>query len=261
MEVFETLAQWISCRATLPAHHSLGFVPTMGNLHKGHSSLLKRSKAENDATIASLFINPTQFNNASDFANYPKTLENDLKLMEEVGVDFCILPREADIYPAGYRYRIQESPLAQTMEGLHRPGHFDGMLTIVMKLLQLTKPTRAYFGEKDYQQYLLVQGMCHDFFLNVDIIPCPTIREHSGLAYSSRNALLSPSQKNQAEQFAQIFHQTHQSCEAIIQELRSLGIEVEYIEEAQGRRFAAVKIGSVRLIDNYLLSEVSKDLT
>ena len=132
-------------------------------------------------------------------------------------------------------------------------GHFQGVLTVVMKLLNITRPNRAYFGEKDYQQFLLIKSMTSAFFLNVDIVACPTIREPSGLAYSSRNNRLTTEQKNQALEFARIFHQ-NKSCSLISEELKALGIGVDYIEEYQGRRYAAVLIGNVRLIDNYSLS-------
>ena len=137
------------------------------------------------------------------------------------------------------------------MEGKHRPGHFNGVLTVVMKLLQLTRPHKAYFGEKDYQQYLLIQEMVNAFFMDVEIKPCPTIREPSGLAYSSRNNRLNQEQKIVANQFANVFHQYDKSCERIAEELTALGITAEYVEEHQNRRFAAVVIGDIRLIDNY----------
>ncbi|OEH46993.1 Pantothenate synthetase [Legionella parisiensis] len=159
----------------------------MGNLHAGHASLFLTSKKENDHTASSLFINPTQFNQAEDFKHYPRTLDADLKIMEDSGVDFCILPDEKSIYADGYNYQVHEHQLCQLMEGAHRPGHFNGVLTVVMKLLNLVKPHRAYFGEKDYQQYSLIHGMAKAFFMDTEIKACPTIREASGLAYSSRN--------------------------------------------------------------------------
>lgn len=250
MKIFRSLDEWISVRNDLPANLSLGFVPTMGNLHPGHRSLLITSKEENDYTLASIFINPTQFNRADDFTHYPRTLAADLELIEQAGVDYCLLPTEQAIYADGYRYQVQETKLCQLMEGKHRPGHFTGVLTIVMKLLNLARPQRAYFGEKDYQQYLLIREMAAAFFMNVEIKTCPTIREASGLAYSSRNNRLTPAQRIVAERFAQIFHQ-EKSCELIIEELQSHDIAVEYLEDYEGRRFTAVKIGDIRLIDNY----------
>lgn len=250
MRIISDLNEWIELRNNLSPKDTLGFVPTMGNLHAGHASLFSMSSKANHYTVASLFVNPTQFNQVEDFTLYPRTQEADLQLMEAHGVNFCLLPNQQDLYSDGYAYQIQENSLCQKMEGLHRPGHFNGVLTVVMKLLLLTRPTRAYFGEKDYQQYLLIQGMVKTFFLNVDIIPCPTVRESSGLAYSSRNNRLNAQQRELAEHFAQIFHQD-KSCSAISEELKQLGITVEYVEEYENRRYAAICLNNIRLIDNY----------
>lgn len=252
MHIFHNIDEWITFRNTLDTNSGIGFVPTMGNLHAGHVSLFLASKLENKYTISSLFVNPTQFNRPDDFTHYPRTIEADLELMSQSGVDFCIIPDEKEIYADGYTYQIQENKLCQLMEGAHRPGHFNGVLTIVMKLLNLTRPTRAYFGEKDYQQYLLIQGMAKALFMNVGIKSCPTIRESSGLAFSSRNNRLTKEQKILAEEFAKIFHQ-NKSCAMISEELNEKGIVVEYVEEYQNRKFAAVRIGEIRLIDNYAL--------
>ena len=157
MQIFNTLQEWRFFRNSLKQDKQLGFAPTMGNLHEGHQSLFLKSKKENDYTVTSLFVNPTQFNRSDDFTHYPRTLEEDLQLMTKAGVDFCILPKEEEIYADKYTYQIQENELCTLMEGAHRPGHFNGVLTVVMKLFQLVKPTRAYFGEKDYQQYLLIK--------------------------------------------------------------------------------------------------------
>lgn len=252
MQLFHNLAEWQAFRKTLSPQSSIGFVPTMGNLHIGHKSLFLASSKENNYTIASVFVNPTQFNRPDDFIHYPRTIDADIKMMSEAGVDFCILPTKDDIYADGYTYQVQENKLCQLMEGTHRPGHFNGVLTIVLKLLNLARPDKAYFGEKDYQQYLLIQGMAHAFYMNIEIKSCPTVRESSGLAYSSRNNRLTPEQKILAEEFAKIFHQD-KPCAMIIKELEAKGIAVEYIEEYQGRKFAAVMIGDIRLIDNYLI--------
>ena len=252
MHIFHNLDEWISFRNTLPHTQSIGFAPTMGNLHAGHASLFHTSCKENDVTVSSLFINPTQFNKPDDFTHYPRTLDRDIEVMRNAGVDFCILPEEQEIYADGYNYQVQESHLCKLMEGKHRPGHFNGVLTIVMKLLNLTRPTRAYFGEKDFQQFLLIKGMVEALFMNIEIKSCPTIRESSGLAFSSRNNRLSKESRILADEFAQIFHQP-KSCDIIRNELEARDITVEYIEEYQGRRFAAILIGDIRLIDNYLL--------
>ena len=254
MKIYKTLDEWRRVRQTLPAHLSLGFVPTMGNLHAGHVSLFTTSVHENDCTLASIFINPTQFNQASDFTNYPRTLDDDLELLMKSGVTYCLLPDEQAMYTDGYRYQIQENKYTQCMDGLHRPGHFTGVLTVVMKLLNLAKPNRAYFGEKDYQQLQLIRDMTTTFFMDIDIKACPTIRESSGLAYSSRNRRLNPTQRQLADQFARIFHQQDVPTAQIITELNHIEVTVEYIEEHEGRRFAAVRIGDVRLIDNYSIN-------
>lgn len=257
MLVYSDLNEWRHVRKNLPHTQSIGFVPTMGNLHAGHASLFSKSARENDCTIASLFINPTQFNQESDFTHYPRTLDADLELLKNSGVNYCLLPDRHTIYADDYRYQVDEKNLSHALEGQHRPGHFTGVLTVVMKLLNLAKPTCAYFGEKDYQQLQLIKGMVDAFFMDINIIACPTIREDSGLAFSSRNSRLDPELRQLADRFAQIFH-TNQPCAQIIAELTELNIGVEYIEEHDGRRFAAVNIGQVRLIDNYPLGMCPK---
>ncbi len=253
MQIFHNLDEWRSFRKSLPLHLSLGFAPTMGNLHIGHASLFAASRAENDLTITSLFVNPTQFNQTNDFTQYPRTLEDDLELLAKAGVDYCLLPDENAIYPDRYSYQLQENSRSQCMEGQHRPGHFTGVLTVVMKLLNLTKPHRAYFGEKDYQQLQLIQGMVTAFFMDIEIKACPTIRETSSLAYSSRNNRLTKEQRLLADQFARIFHQADLPVGKLISQLGEIDLAVEYLEEYEGRRFIAVKIGDIRLIDNYAL--------
>jgi pantoate--beta-alanine ligase len=250
MQIIYNLQVWQTLRRTFAANQSLGFVPTMGNLHKGHQSLFEICRKENDLSVVSIFINPTQFNNTDDFKLYPKTLEADLDLLRKTGVDYCLLPDTHALYPEGYRFRIEETQTSLELEGLHRPGHFNGVLTIVMILLQLVKPHRSYFGEKDYQQYQLIRGMTKAFFLDTEIIPCPTIRDTSGLAFSSRNNRLTPQDRALADKFAEIFHK-NQSCDTIKTILMNLGVKVDYVEDKEQRRFAAVYIGDIRLIDNY----------
>lgn len=252
MFIFDNMNQWQQVRKNLPHTQSIGFIPTMGNLHQGHLSLFEKSIQDNDVTIVSIFINPTQFNQEHDFLHYPQTLEADIQLLQHAKVDYCLLPDKQTIYADEYTYQLHETNLTQKMEGLHRPGHFNGVLTVVMKLINLTKPTRVYFGEKDYQQLQLIQGMVNSFFMDVEIVACPTIREASGLAYSSRNRRLDTQQRLLADQFAKIFHQEN-TCSHITEQLQTIGIDVEYIEEHHNRRFAAVTIGGVRLIDNYAI--------
>lgn len=249
MQIFHDMDEWRTFRRNLPSEQSLGFAPTMGNLHAGHLSLFAAAKREDAILATSLFINPTQFNNPLDFSSYPRTLEQDLTLLENAGVDYCLLPEKEAIYPDDYTYQIQETALSQRLEGAHRPGHFTGVLTVVMKLFNLVKPRHAWFGEKDYQQYCLIRDMAKAFFMDIEVRVCPTVRENSGLACSSRNNLLTVEEKRQAESFAGIFHQ-NKPCAELKSTLESAGIAVEYLEVFQDRLYAAVKIGQVRLIDN-----------
>ena len=219
----------------------------MGNLHAGHLSLIKHCTQENDITVVSIFINPTQFNNTDDFENYPQTLEEDIKLAHHA--DYILAPIYKEIYPDDFTFKVTESLISQKLEGKHRPEHFDGMLTIVLKLFCLIQPQRAYFGEKDYQQLLLVQKLTEAFFLNIEIVPCKTVRSETGLALSSRNNRLSPEEKLLAEKFPELLRSNH-SLEEIKKNLKNLGFLVDYIEEMFGRRLGAVQLGNVRLIDN-----------
>jgi pantoate--beta-alanine ligase len=252
MYIFDNLDTWQRMRAAQSQDMRLGFVPTMGNLHTGHLSLIQRAQAENTHTLVSLFVNPTQFNNAEDFVHYPRTLAEDIAYLTENGVDYCLIPNPDEIYADEFNYQVQETQLSQYYEGAHRPGHFTGVLTVVMKLLQLARPTRAYFGEKDYQQLQLIRGMVAAYFIPVDIIGCPIIREENGLAFSSRNQRLSPAAKQKAIQFAQQFRQAP-SIEAAQAAIEALDIAIDYVSEWQGRRLAAVTINCIRLIDNYAI--------
>lgn len=241
---------WSELRCYGLSHEStIGFVPTMGALHAGHISLLEGSVRENDISVLSIYVNPTQFNNPDDLAKYPITLAEDTRLAEAAGIDYILVPTYAQIYPDGYRYRVSESQLATQLCGAFRPGHFDGVLTVVMKLLNLVQPTRAYFGEKDYQQLELVRGMVETFFLNTEIVACPTVREPDGLAMSSRNVNLSP----EARAIAPRFHAALEEAETPALAIESLtrdGFRVEYVEDIGARRYGAVHLGGVRLIDN-----------
>lgn len=250
MQIYHNLEEWRQVRQDIPSHLRIGFVPTMGNLHIGHASLFTASQRENDCTIVSIFVNQPQFDREDDFTHYPRTVDADLELLAKNGVDYCILPNSQAIYADDYRYQITETKRSQVMEGLHRPGHLNAVLTVVMKLFNLVKPHRSYFGEKDYQQFQFIRDMAAAFFLDIEVKACPTVREESGLAYSSRNTRLSSQQRHLAEQFARLFHQ-NKTCEEIATELTILGIGIDYIEEHDDRRFAAIHIDDIRLIDNY----------
>jgi pantoate--beta-alanine ligase len=234
---------------------ALGLVPTMGALHAGHASLIERAAAECEAAIVSIFVNATQFNESADLVNYPRTLEQDLALLEREGVDYVLLPRHEQLYPDGYRYRVVETECAPTLEGEHRAGHFDGVLTVVLKLLQLAAADRAYFGEKDWQQLRLIRGMADAFFLPTSIVACPTVRESSGLAMSSRNARLEPSDVERAATLYRALSQSP-SAAAAREMLEAEGFDVDYVEDHDARRLAAVRLGGVRLIDNVSLASL-----
>mgnify|MGYP001627565303 CR=1 FL=1 len=250
--VFSRNADWRRTRES-PAwsNVSIGFVPTMGALHAGHVELLRRARAENDRVVLSVFVNPTQFNDPRDLAQYPRTLDADLALARP-WIDAVLAPSPAEMYPDNYRYRVTETDLSRRWEGAHRPGHFDGVLTVVLKLLNLVQPHRAYFGEKDHQQLQLVRGMVDTLFLPVTIVACPTVRDPDGLALSSRNRRLSASARTAAAVFPQILR-TAPTAAAAETALVSQGLDVDYVEDVNGARIAAVRLEGVRLIDNVRL--------
>lgn len=248
--VYNDLKSWIERRKLLKRQNRrIGFVPTMGALHAGHVALLDRCRQENEVSVLSIFVNPTQFDNPDDLAKYPVTLEKDREIAHKAGVDYILLPTYDLIYPDGYRYRVIENDFSAKLCGAHRPGHFDGVLTIVMKLLNIVQPDRAYFGEKDYQQLQLVKGMVEAFFMDTEIIPVKTVREADGLALSSRNVRLSPEHRVIAPKFYEALVVSATPEEAIAR-LKLAGFEVEYVEDIGSRRFGAVRLGGVRLIDN-----------
>ena len=245
LPTIEALREWREAAGT----DSVGFVPTMGALHAGHRVLIERSVRDNKRTLVSIFINQTQFNDPKDWVAYPQPREADLALCEKAGVEAVFLPQHHMLYPDGYRYRVRETEVSGVLEGEMRPGHFEGVLTVVLKLLLLTRPDRAYFGEKDWQQLQLVQGMGKAFFVPTQIIGLPTVREEDGLALSSRNSRLSEPARILAPEFYRVLS-TAMDCAMARAELESLGFEVEYVDERDGRRLGAVQLEGVRLIDN-----------
>lgn len=247
--LLQTPAELRKWRNQLPPSRRIGFVPTMGALHEGHADLLRKSAQENEETLLSVFVNPTQFNDPKDFEKYPATLEADLALASSCGVSAVFHPRKDDLYPDHYRYRLTESDLSLRFCGAHRPGHFDGVLSVVMKLLQLAQAQKAYFGEKDFQQLRLVQGMVEAFFIPTEIVPVPTRRESDGLAMSSRNRRLSPAERDLAPRLYEIL-KTSASAAVAADRLQKMGFRVDYVEDWQGRRLAAAFLGETRLIDN-----------
>lgn len=234
-------------RAQLNA--SIGFVPTMGALHSGHLSLIERARKENDIVIVSIYVNPTQFNNKEDFEKYPISIEDDLKQLEKLQVSATLLPDYESLYPDKFETYVDETVDSKILCGKHREGHFRGVLTVVMKLLNIVRPNKCYMGEKDFQQLHLVQKMCDSLFIPTQIVACPTVREADGLAMSSRNKRLSSEAREKAPLIYKLLKSDLTNSE-VAKHLNAEGFEVDYIENHWGRRFAAAKLGGVRLIDN-----------
>ena len=259
---------------------TIGLVPTMGALHAGHASLVKRAVAENDVVVVSDFVNPTQFNDKNDLLKYPRTLDADCKLLEECGASFVFAPSVEEIYPEPDTRQFSYAPLDTVMEGKFRPGHFNGVCLIVSKLFLIVEPTRAYFGEKDFQQLAIIREMVRKYPFNLEIVGCPIVREADGLALSSRNARLSDEQRIQALQisktlFASVeYAQTHTLAEtkAFVESAISTaeGLRLEYFEIVDGNSLQTVCdwkdgsyivgcitvfCGEVRLIDNIKYKE------
>ncbi len=249
MKIFKDIHEWIGFRKSLPVTKTLGAVMTMGALHDGHFSLIKRSIRENDFTVCTIYVNPTQFNQKDDLDKYPVTLDADISALEKFQTDFLILPQYGQIYPDEYRYKVIETDLSTILCGASRKGHFDGVLTVVMKLLHIIDANKAYFGEKDFQQYLLIKKMAEAFFIETEIVGCEIIREQDGLAMSSRNVRLSAAGREKASFYASAIKK-YLPLNEIRKILEDSNIKVDYLEEWFGRRFAAVFIEDVRLIDN-----------
>ncbi len=247
--VIKTPKDFINLRKQTLDGKSVGAVPTMGALHEGHLTLIRKAQEENDIVVVTLFVNPTQFNNSEDLKKYPRNLDEDLKKISDLGADYLFFPEISDMYPDDYRYKVTENNFSQILCGAHRPGHFDGVLTVVMKLLNIVRPTRVYFGEKDYQQLQLVKGMVASYFMDIEVVPVPTVRDEEGLALSSRNERLSSEGLLKARTFAQIL-QSGKPLAEMKKDLQQHNIEVEYLEQHLDRTFAAVHIDGVRLIDN-----------
>ena len=230
-------------------YQNVGLVPTMGALHAGHMSLVSLAQENSDHVLVSIFVNPTQFDKTEDLEKYPNKLEEDLEQLNKAGVSAVFLPDFDQLYPDAYRYQITEIEFSKILCGEHRNGHFDGVLTVVMKLFNLVKPKQAYFGEKDFQQLSLIKDMVQAFFLEIQIVAAPIIRETDGLAMSSRNTRLTATERKIAPQlYATLksnlaLHKKHQH-------LTDIGFDVDYLEVMNDRLLCAASLGDVRLIDN-----------
>lgn len=250
MKLIRTVSEIREFRRSL--NGTVGFVPTMGALHKGHLSLVEESNHQCDNTLVSIYVNPTQFNNPNDLASYPDTLDSDLESLGDRAVA-VFLPDYQLLYPDDFAYEIDEKVFSHELCGAHRPGHFTGVLTVVMKLLNLIRPDKAFFGEKDFQQLMLVKGMARAFFLETEIVGCAIVREVDGLAMSSRNLNLCHTDRAKAPEFNRLLKNEGDDKETA-EALEQAGFNVDYVATVDGRRFGAVLMGSgespVRLIDN-----------
>ncbi len=279
IQVFESArAMQKQALAWRMAGEDVGFVATMGALHAGHASLVARARRENRRTVVSVFVNPLQFDPNEDFERYPRAFERDLTLLTQLGADAVFHPPVSELYPDGFNIRVDPGRFGSVLEGASRPGHFGGVLTVVLKLFNLTQPTRAYFGQKDVQQLLLVRQLVRDLALPIQIVACPTVREPDGLALSSRNSFLDGGQRQMAPAIYQAllaartaFEQRERDAvqleKAALARLGQAGeIVVDYVALFDPATFArperatpghvlaaAVKLGSTRLIDNVVL--------
>ncbi|MEN2994523.1 MAG: pantoate--beta-alanine ligase [Thermodesulfovibrio sp.] len=257
---------------------SIGFVPTMGALHEGHLSLVKRAKEENDIVVVSIFVNPIQFAPGEDYERYPRDLETDKEKLESIGIDYLFLPDVKSLYPEGYATYVIVENLSEKLCGRFRPGHFRGVATVVCKLFNIIRPVRAYFGQKDYQQSLIIKKMVEDLNFDIEIIVCPTVREQDGLAMSSRNTYLNEKERKAATVIYKALQEAEKLLkegynpedvnlkiyeilknEPLVKEIQYAGVydpfTLEQIREKQDKYLVAIalKIGDTRLIDNIIV--------
>ena len=276
MEIIKTISGARKVRQQLVG--SVGFVPTMGYLHQGHLSLVKRAKKENSTVVVSIFVNPTQFGRGEDFRQYPRDLDRDLEMLEGAKTDIVFMPSEEEMYPDGFNSWVDVEGVTERLEGASRPGHFRGVATICAKLFNIVQPTRAYFGEKDAQQVVVIKKMVADLNMNLEIVVVPTVRESDGLAMSSRNTYLGPRERKAAPVLFQalslageLWRGGERNAAKIRRKMTSLIqkeplARIDYISIADSNTLEelrkidrpalvslAVKIGRTRLIDNITL--------
>ena len=276
MKVVETIAEMRQLREQLI--EPVGFVPTMGYFHEGHLSLIRRARAENPSVVVSIFVNPAQFGPQEDFSSYPRDPQRDLAILEKEKTDVVFMPSVAEMYPAGFDSRVEVGKVTERLEGASRPGHFRGVATVVAKLFNIVQPNRAYFGQKDAQQALVIKKMVADLNMDLEIIVLPTVRDSDGLATSTRNAYLNHKERQAATvlykalTLAQgLWSQGERDAEHIREQMRALIQKeplatIDYVSIAEPETLEemdrvktpalvslAVKIGSTRLIDNIVL--------
>ena len=276
IQVFNYIADLQSfLNAKRDSGYSVGLVPTMGALHEGHLSLIRRAKSENDIVVASVFVNPVQFNNPADLEKYPRTPEKDVALLESAGCDAVFMPSVEEMYPTKVEDHYDFGAIEHVMEGACRPGHFNGVAIVVRKLFDIVKPDRAYFGEKDFQQQAIIRKLVKDYNIKLEIVPCDIVREKDGLAMSSRNMRLNADERAIAPMIYKVLKETVANYETLSPaEMKALALkkyseikqfDVEYVEIADettlqtvtdwkdsehARIFVALQLGPVRLIDN-----------
>ncbi len=274
MEIINTITE---IREFLKDKKESGYIPTMGNLHKGHLSLVKQSNKKDTCTVVSIFVNPAQFGQGEDYGKYPRTLEKDLDELKAYNVDAVFFPDGKQMYHEQELYIVDDGDLSNNLCGKYRPGHFKGVLTIVLKFFNIIKPERAYFGRKDYQQFVLIKKMAEDFNLDIEIVPCKIVRDSDGLALSSRNAYLSKQERQNALSLQKalletkaIYRNGELSSKEIIESAKSIlnPVKIQYIElvdpdtlknveKVNGKTVMAIAAfaGITRLIDNTVLGE------
>lgn len=282
MQVVKTIGEIRKLRQSLTG--SVGLVPTMGYLHQGHLALVKQARAENFAVVVSIYVNPTQFGSGEDLTTYPRDLHRDLELLEGEKTDIVFVPSDEEMYPSGFSSWVDVEKVTERLEGASRPGHFRGVATVCAKLFNIVQPTRAYFGQKDAQQAIVVKRMVADLNMNLEIVIVPTVRESNGLAVSSRNIYLSPEQRRAATVLfkalslaKQLWHDGEKDANKIRQQMTSLIqkqplAQIDYVSIANSNTLEelrhvncpalaslAVRIGKARLIDNVILEATTKD--
>lgn len=277
MQVIKTIAEIRELRQKLSG--SVGFVPTMGYLHEGHLALMKQARVGNDTVVVSIFVNPTQFSPNEDLATYPRDIDRDLRLLEQEGTDIAFVPSDAEMYPQEFSTWVDVKKLTERLEGASRPGHFRGVATVVAKLLNIVQPTRAYFGQKDAQQVVVIKRMVADLNMNMEIMVVPTVREGDGLAMSSRNGYLNSEERQAATVLfralflaRQLWQDGEKNGDKLRREMKSVIrkkplARIDYVSIADADTLEelevidrpalaslAVRIGRTRLIDNVLLA-------
>ena len=276
MQVINTIAEMRKLRRQLS--EPVGFVPTMGYFHEGHLSLVRQARKENPTVVVSIFVNPTQFGPGEDFQDYPRDLNRDLELLEREKVDIVFVPSEEEMYPRDFNSWVDVEKVTERLEGASRPGHFRGVATICAKLFNIIQPTRAYFGQKDAQQAIVIKKMVADLNMNLEIVVVPTVRESNGLAMSSRNTYLNPEERQAATVLfkalslaRELWHGGEKDADKIRHQMTSLIhkeplAKIDYVSIADANTmeelkkidrpaivFLAIRIGKTRLIDNVIL--------